>query len=112
MTVDEFLVDLVGFHDMDAGKQVEIRAAIEANANANATKGKRPASAASASETESSAKKVKSEKASNVGSTEMDDEVYLLYKAMNIDELKDYLRWNLQVLKGTKVIPLIRFLID
>lgn len=97
MSVDEFLVDLKGFHDLDSEKQVEIRNAIEANANA--AKGKRASAPISDG---SPAKKSKSESSSGVQAVE-GDEIFALYKSKNIDELKDILRWNSQVLKGTKV---------
>lgn len=102
MSVDELLVDLVGFHDMDAGKQVEIREAIEANANAA---GNKRASAASGSTSSSPVKKSKADKSADGAGpvTGDEDEVYALYKGKTIDELKDFLRWNNQVLKGTKV---------
>ena len=53
---------------------------------------------------QSSPSKAKSSSSSAaVDLTEEDeDEVYMLYKKMSLDELKDHLRWNRQLLKGTK----------
>lgn len=90
-SVEEILAVLEGFHDIDADKQLKIHEALTSSA-ASITGAKRGPSGAS------------KDKSPQKTSSPVDsqDEVYNLYNKMHIDALKDHLRWNNQVLKGTK----------
>jgi hypothetical protein len=94
VTIEEFISNLSGFHDMDVLKQVEIFDSISKNAVNVGDKRKSESGGAT---------KSKTMKMEQSGSSESNDEVFNMYSSFSIDALKDYLRWNGQVLKGTKV---------
>ena len=108
--VDEFLGDLRGFQELDSTQQVSVHEMISSNVGAKRTQASTDSSSKEKSPKVKHSSPTKKSTSTSSSSTidltnddnENEDEVYLLYKKMNLDELKDHLRWNNQLLKGTK----------
>lgn len=91
---------------MDSTHQIQIHEQLSETAGTkrkSSSETKVPSDKSKKSSQHSSPSGTKSSSSSAVDLTTGDeDEIYMIYKKMGIDDLKDCLRWNRQLLKGSK----------